>query len=97
MSEQALAEPVTKLELVLSCQQDLWLATGPQLHCSGDALSGLEASIAEELQSNPLYRKSLPADVYLRFDMASLPTWLRQYQAHYFNYILRVEARRGQE
>jgi hypothetical protein len=31
--------------------------------------------------------------VYVRFDLGTLPVWLRQYQAHYFNYVLCVAPR----
>jgi len=27
----------------------------------------------------------------VRFDRNALPPWLRQYQSHYFNYVLRID------
>jgi len=95
MDQRYTGKPASRLELVLSCEHDQWSAQVSDLQFTGDDLSCLEASIAQELQSNPQYLAQLPVDVHMRFDVSSLPIWLRQYQAHYFNYVLRVEAQRS--
>jgi hypothetical protein len=37
-----------------------------------------------------LAERGAPPRVQLRFDTRALPAWLRQYQAHYCNYVLHI-------
>jgi hypothetical protein len=40
--------------------------------------------------------RATPLHVHVRFDMSSLPGWLRQYHTHYCNYSL-VLSRRSEQ
>ena len=75
-------------ELILRYGSGLWTAEGQGLCLSASELGSLERAIGAALRA----RRRAPADVVLRFDLASLPRWLRQYQSHYFNYVLHVRA-----
>jgi hypothetical protein len=79
------------LELVLSHDARNWHAEGAQLSLSAPSLTELEALIAAAARSR--LGADRPQRVALRFDLARIPAWLRQYQAHYFNYTLLVEGR----
>jgi uncharacterized protein DUF5395 len=74
-------------ELVLSFERDRWHAAGEGVDVAHRHLRGLEALIEAQ------FAGEAPVDVHLKFDMASLPRWLHQYQGHYCNYTLHV--RRG--
>jgi hypothetical protein len=74
-------------ELVLSFEHDRWHAAGEGVDLAHRRLRGLEALIEAHLAGEA------PVDVHLKFDMASLPRWLHQYQGHYCNYTLRVRCR----
>jgi hypothetical protein len=74
-------------ELILSFESDRWRARGCGIDLTHRELPGLEELLAARLASEA------PVDVRLRFDMAALPRWLHQYQAHYCNYTLRVATR----
>jgi uncharacterized protein DUF5395 len=79
---------VTSAELVLSYGTSGWRARGSSLDLTHPDLRGLEALIETRLAVARSTRR-----VQLRFDMDSLPTWLRQYHAHYCNYVLNVPPR----
>ena len=73
-------------ELVLSFEGGRWHAAGEGVDVAHRHLRGLEALIEARLAAEA------PVDVHLKFDMASLPRWLHQYQGHYCNYTLRVRS-----
>jgi Family of unknown function (DUF5395) len=79
---------VSSAELVLSYERSGWRAQGPSLDLIHRDLRGLEALIEARLA---LART--PRRVHLRFDTSSLPIWLRQYHAHYCNYVLNLPPR----
>ena len=71
-------------ELVLSFERDRWRAAGAGVDVVHRELRGLEALLEAQLAGEA------PIDVHLKFDMASMPRWLHQYQGHYCNYTLHV-------
>jgi hypothetical protein len=71
-------------ELVLTFDRDRWRACGEGVDVAHRELRGLETLIEAGLAGEA------PVDVLLKFDMAALPQWLRQYHGHYCNYTLRV-------
>ena len=71
------------IELTLSHDGQCWYANGAGLRFTAESLGTLERRICARL----LVPRNAVAD--LKFDMSSLPAWLHQYQAHYFNYRLR--------
>lgn len=79
-------------EFVLSFEGGRWLAASGGVAVDGADLPELEASLARAFRSIPALAARLPARVQLRFDYDSLPRWMRQYQAHYFNYSLDIDA-----
>jgi hypothetical protein len=81
---------VTPPELVLTYERDCWRATGSGVDVAHADLSGVE-----RLLTTLLAERSRSSHVHLRFDTSSLPTWLRQYQAHYCNYSLRIAPAEG--
>ena len=74
-------------ELVLSFDGDRWRACGSGIDVTHSELQGLETLLEARVAGDA------PVEVHLRFDMAGLPRWLHQYQAHYCNYTLRVPRR----
>jgi hypothetical protein len=71
-------------EIALSFADGRWRARGLGLDVEHAELRGLEALVQQQLSH------SGAAQVAMRFDMSSLPAWMRQHQAHYFNYVLRL-------
>jgi hypothetical protein len=76
-------------ELVLSYRNGRWSARGEGLTAEHSELEGLERELAALLAARGATR------AHLRFDLDGLPRWLRQYHAHYCNYVLHVLPRGG--
>ena len=76
---------MSSAELVLTYEGDRWRATGLGLDVAHAELRGLEW-----LLTTLLAERGAPPRVHLRFDTSALPTWLRQYHAHYCNYVLQI-------
>jgi uncharacterized protein DUF5395 len=77
---------VIEHEVVLSYENERWRARGDGIDLVHSELTHLDALIVAAFVER---RSTL---VHVRFDLAVLPTWLRQYQAHYCNYVLHVMA-----
>ncbi len=73
-------------ELTLRWDAGVWRVAGAGLDLAHADLAALDALIIDALARTHRARKA-----HVRFDMSRLPVWLRQYQAHYFNYVLHVE------
>jgi hypothetical protein len=71
-------------EISLTYESGRWRARGHGFDVEHEELRSLEALVEARLAA-----RGEPAAV-LRFDMGSLPGWLSQYQAHYFNCTLRL-------
>lgn len=78
-------------EVVLRYSNGRWVASGASLELAHEDLSALDALILDALAPRP------GARVHVRFDPSSLPTWTRQYHAHYLNYVLRAPRAAGLE
>lgn len=74
------------VELSLSWDGARWRAAGPDIDVAHADLSALDTLIVEALT-----RTRRATKAHVRFDFSRMPTWLRQYQAHYFNYVLHVD------
>jgi hypothetical protein len=71
-------------EISLSYESGRWRARGLGLDVAHEELRSLEALVEARLGERG------ERAAVLRFDTASLPVWMRQYGAHYFNYTLRL-------
>ncbi len=71
-------------EIVLTHENGRWRARGEGLDLEHEDLGALDALIEAQLTA--------AESIAVRFDAASLPTWTRQYHAHYFDYRLHPAA-----
>ena len=71
-------------ELTLRWERGLWRASGEGVDVADTDLAALDDLIVQAVRARGVTR------VHVRFDTSTLPTWLRQYQAHYFNYVLSI-------
>jgi hypothetical protein len=70
--------------MLLSFANGRWRAVGLGVDLEHTDLRSLESLIEARLAD------SGAAWVAVRFDVSSLPDWMRQHQSHYFNYRLRL-------
>lgn len=76
-------------EITLSYANRRWRARALGLDLEHAELRELEALVEGRLVGGGA------GEVAMRFDMSSLPTWMRQHQSHYFNYTLRLSPPRA--
>ena len=77
-------------EVELRFESGRWRALGPGVDLEHSELRGLDALITAAFAV-----PGGPSRVHVRFDLDGLPRWLRQYHAHYCNYVLRVHTPPG--
>lgn len=75
--------------LTLSHDGTRWRATGTAGCFTAPTLREVEEQISRALL------EPQAAVAVLSFDVDNLPGWMRQYQAHYFNYRLKPASRTG--
>jgi Family of unknown function (DUF5395) len=73
---------VSAVEVVLRYDDDRWHAHGGGVTLEHVELRALDRLLMDAFHDRPC--------VHVRFDLGALPVWLRQYQAHYCNYTLRI-------
>jgi len=62
------------------CENDIFSASGAD---QGELLTNLQ----QEIRDSGKYDKGTEIKIKMMFDFDAFPTWLRQYQSHYFNSI----------
>jgi hypothetical protein len=72
------------LELVLRHDGERWIARDDSLEATGRTLAELDDSLAGALRERDEFAGSR-ITVFMCFDFATIPTWIRQYASHYFN------------
>ena len=77
---------MTLPEVVLTYAGNRWRARGVGVALEHRDLGALDALLADALAAAGF------AGAHVRFDLDALPVWLRQYHAHYLNYVLSAKA-----
>lgn len=78
------------IKIILSFDGGQWFVDLDDCRVGACELRDLENRIAEILRQKPCYANRKSVLVGVSFDYDSIPAWLRQYQSHYFNYLLTV-------
>ncbi len=86
------SDPVreTDEEFVVSHEADAWIARRSDVRLRAANARELDRAIIQHVRGTTP-PDALPVAVALRFDNTSLPRWMHQYAAHYFNRKLHVE------
>ncbi len=88
---------IPEIEIPLAFDGTQWIATIGECSIHASELNQLEERISEAVRQITLYATHPTVIVCLGFDIDSLPPWLRQFHAHYFNYQLTVSMPRSVE
>ena len=75
--------PSNHLEIILSHDGKDWVACDKDVELRGQTLEEIDGILFSTLKKD----RGLTGNVKIcmRFDMTTLPRWLHQYSAHYFN------------
>jgi len=79
------------VELTLIHDGQDWIAFDQEQEFKGKSLEELDARVKEYVLSKGLVSKGRKMQVWMYFNNAVIPEWMRQYMQHYFNRILVVE------
>ncbi len=74
-----------KVELSLVHDGINWIAQNEQISVKAEELSALDKQLQSYIIANNLYPKGSTVMVYMNFNQATIPEWIRQYANHYFN------------
>lgn len=80
--------PAEGIELVLEHDGRDWRVHGRDLTARATSLPALDRVLVQALAATG---RTEPVTVHMRFDVATLPGWTRQYMAHYFNRTVRLQ------
>jgi len=83
-----------ELEMVLTHDGRHWVSRNEDLgiQVKGETLGALDAALMAALAARPGYA-GRKVRVAMRFDNATIPTWIRQYASHYFNRLVELDLR----
>ncbi len=74
-----------KMELSLEHNGKKWIAKNQQINIEAEELTDLDIQVKEAVIRQNLYPKESKVTVFMNFNQAVIPEWIRQYANHYFN------------
>ena len=78
------------IDMVIVHDGEKWIARSDAVEAVGRTLPELDADLADNLRRAGGYQ-GRELTVFMGFDFATIPTWIRQYAPHYFNRVVRVQ------
>ena len=79
------------IELIITHDGTNWVARNEVLYAEAASLTKLDSELKELLKEKGYLSQGEKLDMFMAFDNATLPVWMRQHAQHYFNRIVRVE------
>jgi hypothetical protein len=79
------------LELILSHDGDNWVAENPDLTVKAPTLEKLDTELTAMVKDKGYIKEGGKLKIFMAFDNATIPQWIRQYSQHYFNRVIEVE------
>jgi hypothetical protein len=80
------------IELILSHDGVVWRARNDAVYAAAATLEELDAEIGRCFRRAGIARDNETIRVFMAFDNAGIPQWIRQYAQHYFNRIVDIRA-----
>lgn len=68
-----------------------WIAENDSLSAKGRTLEDLDQTVGTLLRDRPDLKQGDKVRVFMAFQNATIPQWIRQYAQHYFNRIVEIE------
>lgn len=79
------------VELDLVHDGERWIGRNGALTASGATFWELDDDLRRALRDAGEYPEGSRVTVFMGFDYDTIPTWLRQYAAHYFNRYVAID------
>ncbi len=78
------------MEMIISHNGKDWVAENELLKVQAPTLEQLDITLATKMRSMRLVDSGQVKKVFMAFNNATIPQWIRQYAQHYFNRIVEV-------
>jgi len=79
------------IEVTIRHTGEHWLVENKDLSLSAPTLDDLDHRLKLLLKEKDLHRKGTTTRVFMYFNNATIPQWIRQYAQHYFNRIIEFD------
>ncbi len=79
------------MEMIISHNGKDWVAENELLSVSAPTLDQLDIRLAEKMRARRLVDRGQVKKVFMGFNNATIPQWIRQYAQHYFNRTVEVK------
>lgn len=73
------------LELTVSHDGQDWIACNQDMVIRGKDFAEIDSTLIRKVTQSKQYPSGTELRVHMGFDYDSIPRWIRQYAAHYFN------------
>ncbi len=78
------------MEMIISHNGRDWVAENESLRVSAPTLELLDIRLTEKMRAGHMVARGQVKKVFMAFNNATIPQWIRQYAQHYFNRIVEV-------
>jgi hypothetical protein len=79
------------MEFIVTHDGKNWIAKNEVLHVEALTLEALDNQLKKRLKAEGYLEEGGKLDIFMAFDNATIPQWMRQYSQHYFNRIVQLE------
>ena len=79
------------IELIVTHNGKNWIAKNDVLCAEAPTLEKLDNELKKQVKEKGYFEKSKKLELFMAFDNATIPKWMRQYGQHYFNRIIQFE------
>ena len=79
------------IELTIIHDGRSWVAKNEFLNASAETLEMLDIELGNLIKQNQDIKRGERVEVYMSFDISTIPQWIRQYSQHYFNRIIYID------
>ena len=79
------------IEVTIRYTGQNWLIENKDFSLSAPTLDDLDRRLKTVLKKKELHKEGMKTRVFMYFDNATIPQWIRQYGQHYFNRIIELD------
>lgn len=79
------------MDVVITHDGRNWIIENDCLRLASPTLDQLDAELASLMRSQGMVKKGHTAKVFMGFDNATIPEWIRPFAQHYFNRVVEIK------
>jgi hypothetical protein len=80
-----------RIDLTIRHNGKEWIVKSELVELSAPTLEELDEKLKILLREQEIVKRGEKASIFMAFDNATIPEWIRQYSQHYFNRILEFD------